>query len=381
MRWLLIWTVWVVACRSPQPELVELRGVWLTNIDSQVLDSRANIAEAMQFLADHHFNIVYPVVWNDAKTLYPSALMDSLFGLPIDPRFAGRDPLAEVVEEAHQRGIAVVPWFEYGFSSSYRKDGGMILAKYPHWAARDREGKLLIKNGFEWMNAYHPEVQNLLLGLVLEVVRNYAVDGVQGDDRLPAQPIEGGYSEFTQKLYASEHGGKLPPWDYRDPQWQHWRGDKLNRFVKRLFEAVKAIKPQVLVTWSPSVYDWSYDEYLQDYPTWIREGHAELVHPQVYRYDLTAYQKTLLSQCPDSLKIDPTRVRMYPGILMNVGSYIIDPGYLLQAIEFNRRNGYNGEVFFFYEGLRKNQNALADTLLKTWYRQPARLPFRIASLR
>ena len=34
--------------------------------------------------------------------------------------------------------------------------------------------------------------------MVLEVVRNYKVDGVKGDDRLPAMPAEGGYDRYTK---------------------------------------------------------------------------------------------------------------------------------------------------------------------------------------
>ena len=68
--------------QTPLP--VELRGVWLTNVDSRVLESRTQIAEAMQFLADHNFNVVYPVVWNKAMTLYRSEVMKSYFGIEID---------------------------------------------------------------------------------------------------------------------------------------------------------------------------------------------------------------------------------------------------------------------------------------------------------
>ncbi|NES74064.1 MAG: tetratricopeptide repeat protein [Okeania sp. SIO2D1] len=46
-----------------------LRGIWLTNVDSKVLHSRDNIAEAMDFLAETGFNVVFPVVWNKAFTL------------------------------------------------------------------------------------------------------------------------------------------------------------------------------------------------------------------------------------------------------------------------------------------------------------------------
>lgn len=364
------------ACRSLQPEPpVELRGVWLTNVDSDVLDSREKIAEAMQFLADHHFNVVFPVVWNDALTLYPSRTMDSLFGVPISPRFTGRDPLAEVIQEAHARRIAVIPWFEYGFAAAYQKQGGHLLAKFPHWAARDREGNLLTKNGFEWLNGYHPEVQDFLLALVREVVQNYAVDGVQGDDRLPAQPIEGGYSVFTDSLYRATHAGNPPPADPRDPTWQRWRGDLMNQFGRRLYQAVKVIKPDIIVSWAPSIFPWSFDEYLQDWPAWIRGHYADLVIPQVYRYQMSQYRTTL-----GALRTDvPSEFnQLYPGVLMNVGDYLIPVDYLLAAVACNRQQGYSGEVFFFYEGLRKQDGLLARKLREQFYQQPAALPFRPA---
>jgi uncharacterized lipoprotein YddW (UPF0748 family) len=374
---MMIMTLIMIECHLTQPiSVTELRGVWITNIDSSVLDSREAIAEAMQFLATHHFNLVFPVVWNDALTLYPSVVMDSLFGIKIDPRFAGRDPLAELLEEAHSRDIVVMPWFEYGFAASFQKNGGTILARKPEWAARDRSGKILTKNGFEWMNGYHPEVQNFLLALILEVVENYNVDGVQGDDRLPAQPVEGGYSDYTQQLYAAEHQGQPPPNDYQDPTWQCWRADRLNEFAQQVYQKVKALKPEVLVTWAPSIYPWSYDEYLQDWPAWIRGGYADLVIPQVYRNSFDQYKKALDSQSSDSLKLSAREVRLiYPGILLTVGDYLITSDHLQSAVRYNRFNGFQGEVYFFYEGLRKNQDTLARVLLDKAYQSPAALPF------
>ncbi len=61
--------------------LIEMRGVWLTNTDSEVLKSRQNIAEAMDFLAETGFNVVFPVVWNKAVTLYPSQTMQQILGI------------------------------------------------------------------------------------------------------------------------------------------------------------------------------------------------------------------------------------------------------------------------------------------------------------
>jgi len=42
--------------------------------------------------------------------------------------------------------------------------------------------------------------------------------------------------------------------------------------------------------------------------------------------------------------------------------YSINPELLLQVIAYNRCRGIQGEVLFFYEGLRDNGNALAEVL-------------------
>lgn len=356
-------------------EFTELRGVWLTNVDSEVLDSREGIREAMQFLADNNFNVVFPVVWNAARTMYVSQVMDSVFGIPIDERFAGRNPLAELLEEAHQRNIAVIPWFEYGFAAAHQKKPRTVFKIKSHWAARDNRGKILTKNGFQWMNAFQPEVQEFMLALVKEIVAKYDVDGIQGDDRLPAIPIEGGYSSYTDSLFRAEHNGKRPPKNFRDPDWQRWRADKLNAFGKQIYQEVKAIKPNLIVSWAPSIFPWAYDEYLQDWPSWLNGGYADLVIPQCYRYDLEQFQSTLDELIPDVLKIAPSDKIIFPGILMNVGDYVMSEDFLLKTVEYNRKKGYQGEVFFYYEGLRKNGDRLAKALLKIFYQQPAKLPW------
>jgi uncharacterized lipoprotein YddW (UPF0748 family) len=364
------------------PIPVELRGVWLTNVDSHVLESRAQITDAMQFLADYNFNVVYPVVWNKAMTLYRSDVMKQYFNIEIDTLAAynGRDPLAELIEEAHKRNIAVIPLFEFGFSSSYNDNGGHILKAKPHWAARDREGKLLKKNGFEWMNAFHPEVQEFMLALVTEVVNKYNVDGVQGNDRLPAQPIEGGYDSVTIGLFKETHAGNEPPLDFRENHWKYWRAVKLDEFAQQLYRRVKSIKSDVIVSWSPSIYPWSLDEYLQDWRMWINPDpygntYADIIHPQNYRYDIEQYKRTLDTQHRDSMKVNNRNRYLYPGILLNVGTYLMSEEYLKEAVRYNRYSGYNGEVFFFYEGLRKENEKMAKALKESFYKTPARLPF------
>ena len=340
--------------------VTETRGVWLTNVDSQVLNSQQSIAEAMNFLAETGFNVVFPVVWNNAATLYPSRVMREIFGYEINSRYAGRDPLEELVTEAKRVGLAVIPWFEYGFASSYNQNGGRLIAKKPEWAARDFSGNLLKKNDFEWMNALDEEIQTFMLSLVLEVAKNYDIAGIQGDDRLPALPSEGSYDTKTTERYVRQFNQNPPP-NSQEAQWLQWRADILTDFLTRLFREVIAVNPNLIISVSPSVYPWALQEYLQDTQAWIDQGLVDLINPQLYQRAFEGYKQLvdrLVTQQFTPLQLP----NLAPGILLKIGSYRITPELLLQKIQYNRDRGISGEVFFFYEGLRDDNNALAKIL-------------------
>lgn len=343
------------------PHNTGIRGVWIPSTDCKVLTSKQRIADAMDFLADTGFNTVFPVVWNRGFTAYPSQIMREQFGIEIDSRYQGRDPLAELIVEAHRVGLKVIPWFEYGFVSSYNLNGGHLLAKKPEWAARDCSGNLLKKNNFEWLNSLDAEVQDFLLGLMLEVAQNYPVNGVQGDDRI-ALPVEGGYDEKTVKRYRAECG-REPPSQCRERHWLHWRADIITEFVARLHRELKAINPDLLLSMSPSPYEWGLVEYLQDSQAWVDKKLVDLLHPQFYRRDFNAYKQLVDRLIGEQLSSEQLRC-VSPGILLsNRGSnYSVNPELLLQVIAYNRSRGIQGEVLFFYEGLRDNGNALAEVL-------------------
>jgi uncharacterized lipoprotein YddW (UPF0748 family) len=346
---------------SFSPHNTATRGVWIPSTDCKVLTSKQRIADAMDFLADTGFNTVFPVVWNRGFTAYPSPIMREQFGVEIDSRYQGRDPLAELIVEANRVGLKVIPWFEYGFVSSYNLNGGHLLAKKPEWAARDCSGNLLKKNNFEWMNSLDPEVQDFLLGLMLEVAKNYPVNGVQGDDRI-GLPVEGGYDEKTVERYRQECGREPPP-HCRERHWLHWRADIITEFVARLQRELKAINPDLLLSMSPSPYEWGLVEYLQDSQAWVDKKLVDMLHPQFYRRDFNGYKQLVDRLLGEQLKGDRPQC-VSPGILLaNRGSnYSMNPELLLQVIAYNRCHGIAGEVLFFYEGLRDNDNALAEAL-------------------
>ena len=375
-RFFLVLILFAVTSINSQQIKEEFRAVWLTNVASTVLTTDQNIVEAMDYLASININVVFPVVYNKGYTLYPSAIMDSLFGVPVLPEnsYMNRDYLQRLIIEAHRNGIEVIPWFEFGFSSSYSQNGGHIVAEFPEWAAKNSSGNLVVKNGFDWLAGTNPEVQDYMLSLMLEVLDNYDVDGVQGDDRLPAMPVEGGYDEVTVNIYKSEHNGNSPPTNKFDTSWMKWRADKLTEYLARWRDSVKSRNENYIMSVSPTPYYWGYREYLQDSKAWAQQNLLDNIVPQLYQYDMSNYNYALNQTYTDVGQYDPED--FFAGVLMQVGSYVISESLLEDMLFANRNKLVRGESFFFYEGLRNNNNALGEYLKSSFYQDEAILPYR-----
>jgi uncharacterized lipoprotein YddW (UPF0748 family) len=338
-----------ITITTPSFDPNALRGVWITTTASTALSSKENIKQTVANCKIAGINNLFVVVYNNARTTYPSQVMQNLLGVSILETFSGRDPLKEIIDEGHAAGLKVHAWFEYGFASSYGQNGGAIIKAKPNWAAKDINGALVSKNNFEWLNAFDPEVQMFLMNLMKEVTTNYDVDGIQGDDRLPALPSTGGYDDYTISLYKAGHGGANPPTTSTDVNWVKWRAGLLNNYMKKINKELKAIKPKLIVSMAPSIYPFSLNEYLQDWPTWVDSGWVDLILPQVYRYDINAYTATLSQQ---KVYLKNNTSICYPGVLLKSGTYSPDDLFLTQMLQQNRSQGFKGESFFFYEGLK-----------------------------
>ncbi|MBK7631131.1 MAG: family 10 glycosylhydrolase [Ignavibacteriales bacterium] len=362
--------------------LEEFRAAKLTNVDSNILFSDQGTAAAMDYLASVNVNVVLCVVLNGGYTLFYSNTMDSLFSIPIDPELNNRDALERVIIEAHRNGIEVYPWFEYGFAAWYSGGtppyGGHILQTKPDWACKISNGQIAVKNGFDWMSAIDPEVQDFMNKLIFEVMTKYDIDGIEFSDRIPAMPIEGGYEPYTVSLYQSEHGGQNPPTNYNDANWKRWRANKMNDWYMGVRTLMKNYDENLFVSSSPSIYPWSYDNYLQDVQTWLDSGVCDQFIPQLYRYTFSEYLYELNQAVNQAGSVNLHK--LFGGLLMNIGippnEYVMSPAYLMSALQANRDRGVMGEAYFYYEGFKKNNNQLGDTLKATFYSKPAIVPGR-----
>jgi uncharacterized lipoprotein YddW (UPF0748 family) len=373
---------------QPQPQrpaapAQETRGVWLTNIDSNVLFSKENLETAVERLAAMNINTLYPVIWNWGYTLFPSAAAERelgekqhLYGEISTPQLeasqAGRDMLQELIDLAHARGMKVIPWFEFGFMAP---NNYVLERRHPDWFTQKRvevpetpllprilqqlpgaqpepqpdpriwlEGNVLPRL---WMNPFHPQVQKFLLELTNDVMSNYDVDGFQVDDHL-GLPVEFGYDPYTINLYKAEHGGAEPPANHADPGWVRWRANKISDFMGAVYTLVKARKPQAIVSVSPNPYPFSYVNYLQDWPEWQRRGIVDELIVQVYRDDQDRFIWELNKP---SIEEARRRISTSVGLLSGLRAKPVAMPWLRAQIDAVRDRNYAGVSFFFYETL------------------------------
>jgi uncharacterized lipoprotein YddW (UPF0748 family) len=355
---------------TPPKSTREIRGVWITNVDSDVLFTRDRLASAIEELRQLNFNTIYPVVWNWGYTTYPSQVAKRIVGTSFMPKrsaglligrqltqsegLEGRDILKELVTQGHKQGVAVIPWFEFGFMLPATTDpAGSDFAKlHPDWLTQKQDGGTIWKEGKDprvWLNPFKPEVKKFIIDLVVEVVSKYNVDGIQFDDHF-GLPSEFGYDKFTVNLYKQEHQGKLPPIDPKNEEWINWRADKITVLMRDLFVAIKAANPKAIVSISPNPQGFAKSFFLQDWAKWERQGLVEELLLQVYRNNLNTFIGEL--QKPE-VKLASQHIPVGIGILTGVKPQPVAMKQIQAQIAAVRQQGLAGVSFFFYESLWK----------------------------
>lgn len=360
----LVASQYIAQVENPTPvnPQAELRGVWLTNIDSNVLFSSQNVTNSLQNLQQLNFNTIYPTIWNWGYTLYPSKVAEKVTGSPVrlvtpideslDPDLGtkNRDMLKEIIAEGHKKGMRVIPWFEFGFMAPA---DSQLAKRHPDWLTQNAQGEQIKKEGTHdrvWLNPFHPEVQDFIQDLIREIVANYDIDGIQFDDHF-GLPSDLGYDPFTVKLYQQEHQGKSPPSDPQDSEWLSWRAKKITDYLTQVFRAIKQQKSNVIISISPNPQRFSYDFFLADWETWERRGLVEELIVQIYRNDFNVFISEL--EQPE-VKAARSHIPVGIGILTGLKNKPIPFSQIKQQVEAVRKRGFAGVSFFFYETLWHN---------------------------
>ena len=332
----------------PTPEIPrqEIRGVWITSNDLDILKDRAKVQDATSQLRRLNFNTLYPVVWNSGYVMYPSPVAQRKGIQPFVYKGSdGHDILADLIVQSHRQNLLVIPWFEFGFMAPPTSE---LALNHPDWLTQKQDGNqtsISAAGEVSWLNPFHPEVQQFITDLVLEVVTKYDVDGIQFDDHM-SLPREFGYDRYTVALYARETNNN-PPTDPDDPAWMQWRSDKITAFMLQLNQAVKAQKPKAIFSVSPNYYDFAYKLHLQDWLTWVRMNIVDELIVQVYRHELNSFTlKIDLPEIQETQQRIPTGI----GIMAGLRNRPVSMQQIQSQVQAAQERGL-GVTFFYYESL------------------------------
>jgi uncharacterized lipoprotein YddW (UPF0748 family) len=366
----------------------EARGVWMSRFEYAGKDSnaaKAKIESSFEKARRARFNMIFFQVRGAGDAFYRShfepwseLLSDSLGKDP------GWDPLAFAVSRAHRLGLELHCWINtfpiwHGSKLPPETTPRQPYLAHPEWAVCDNNGKPMTpaagSTDYVWASPGIPAVQQYLINVALDIVKNYDVDGLHFDYiRYPEGSIAKGYSHDSVSV---ERFNSVESNPFR-LGWEDWQREQVSRFVFNAYNAITAQKPWVKV--SAAVIGkymgsgWtSYYSVYQDPRSWMELGKIDFIVPMVYweRSNPTHPFVPLITEWHDRVAYDR---QIFPGILT---SFISKSGMdeIEGQIQETRRKGLSGVVFFSASGLDKAWETLRVNEFPYWSLVP-RMPWK-----
>lgn len=283
-----------------------LRGVWITTVQNldwpspttktltndkeRIRTSKIELIAFLDKAVSMNMNAVFFQISPEADAFYKSDLvpwsqyLTGTFGK--DPGF---DPLEFIIEEAHRRNLELHAWFNpyrVSVSAGIKTMNSLKIEKsvykeHPAWI-KTASNRYVVDPGI-------PSARKWVISRVMEVIRNYDVDGVHFDDYFY---YESTHSKLNDKrTYEAYNKGQFS--DIGD-----WRRNNTYLLVKELSKEIRDEKPWVKFGISPSGV-WgnksehpegsdtanSYTNFESSYADtkkWVEEELIDYIAPQIY---------------------------------------------------------------------------------------------------
>lgn len=356
----------------------ELRGVWVASVSNIDWPSKKGLSADQQkreFLTildnvkKWNMNAVFVQVKPTSDAFYPSKYSpwsEYLTGTQgVNP---GYDPLKFMVEESHKRGIEFHAWFNpYRLSTSSSRDrlsSDNIGRKRPEWT--------VAYGGQLYLNPGIPEVNDYVVNSIVEVVKNYDIDGVHMDDYFYPYKVKN--QEYPDSEQFRKYGSKFS-------SVADWRRNNVNTLVEKLHKAIKKEKKNVefgispFGVWRNSSTDpirgsetkagvQNYDDLYADILLWMNKGWIDYVAPQIYwnQGHRSAEYNTLVKWW--SKYAGQSNTNLYIGQAAYKINEWKDAKELINQINFNRNYPeVKGSIFFSYKSLLTNPKNVTNSLM------------------
>ena len=316
---------------SLKPVYPEFRAIWEHHATGPY---PGNWAAGVASLATNQFSAVFPNMLWGGLAHYNSAYLPhsdefNLYG----------DQVTACIAAAHARGLQVhvwkVNWNLMGAPQSF----------IDSLRAANRTQVSSSGAPLDWLCPSHPDNLALETNSMLEVVRNYNVDGIHFDYiRYPG----GDYCYCTgcSNRFQNQTGLTVTNWpadvlaagSLRNT-FLDWRRAQITRLVQTVYAQTKALKPAVQV--SAAVFPdpvSAYDDVGQDWRRWITNGIVDFVCPMDYTTTLANFTNLVAQQ----LTYAGGKVPVYPGI----GAYLLETDGALAQLQAARAVNTRGFIIF-----------------------------------
>ncbi len=292
----------------------EGRGVWVVR---NRLTSPERIDAIVEAAAKANFNTLFVQVRGRGDAYYHAATEPRASALSEQP--VEFDPLQHFIDRAHARGLQVHAWLNAGVVGSRGElpaDPKHIVNRRPEFVMINRSGKSMMDYTPEEFRAQHsegrflslaaPEVQDYLVGVYLEVVENYNIDGIHFDFiRYPSRGVDLAYdldyNPLVLAAFQSEYG--FNPLDVeinseRFETWLEWQRERIGQLVGRIRDAAHTKRPGIRVSAAVlSRYHLGRHQASQDWIGWLQSGQIDTVCLMSYSPDNDlVVQEGLLAQ-------------------------------------------------------------------------------------
>jgi uncharacterized lipoprotein YddW (UPF0748 family) len=358
----------------------EVRALWVVR---NSLTTPEKIRKMVESAALGGFNTLIVQVRGRGDAYYRSGREPRAIELKDQPM--DFDPLAVTIAEAHQRGLKVHAWLNTSLLANLDalpEAPQHVFNKHPEWLAVPRAvaGELYLMPAndpryrariVEWSKANRGELEGVYTGpanpkvrdhiyqIWMDVVRQYAVDGMHFDYVRFASPdfdysrtsIENFLKWLKPKLTAADRQ-TLKTAVKRDPlaateafkdKFADFQREQITILVERIYRGVKKRRPEVMVSAAVFANDENaYTRRFQDWRRWLKMGILDVVCPMAYTPDTQVFRQQIEVATSNA---HPNGRQIWAGI----GAYRIPAESAIEKINAARTIGADGIILFSYD--------------------------------
>ena len=305
--------------------------------------------EAAGRLADNGFTAIFP------NMLWGGVSFGNSKVLPVEPQVAARgDQISQCLAACRKHGLQVHVWkVNWNLGSGAPKEFVDKLRR-EHRLQESLHGK-----EEPWLCPSHPSNQKLEVDSMLEIVRNYDVDGIHFDYiRYPDS--DHCFCAGCKERFEQATGRKLLHWPQDvlsegaiRQQWLDWRRGNITAVVKAVSAGARAIKPRIKL--SAAVFsNWASDRdgVGQDWKLWCEKGYLDFVCPMDYTPSNASFENMVSKQVQWA-----GRTPCYPGIGVSASTSHFGVDRVIEQINITRRHNTGGFIIFNY-GVTESKDLL-----------------------